>query len=72
MPVWYRYVDDTFTFIKADEAINVKNVLDSFHDNIKFTYEIEKNNSISFLDVNIIRKNGEQRYIGKGVIPIYI
>ena len=56
MPIWYRYVDDTFTFIKTCEIENVKQVLNNFNPNIEFTHEIEKRNNISFLDVKIIRK----------------
>ena len=32
-------------------------VLNSFHDNIKFTYEQEKNNRLPFLDVLFIRED---------------
>ena len=54
--LWQRYVDDTFTFIKSNEIENVKGVLDKFHQDIKFTHEVEKQNSISFLDVKITKK----------------
>ena len=57
MPLWLRYVDDTFTFIKEDNINDVINVLNAFHPNIKFTCEKEENKCISFLDVNIIRKD---------------
>ena len=33
--------------------------LNSFHENIKFTFEIEKDNTIPFLDILIIRKPGK-------------
>ena len=33
--------------------------LTSFHKNIKFTFEIEKDNTIPFLDILIIRKPGK-------------
>ena len=56
MSSWYRYVDDTFTFIKDGEAENVKETLNKFHSDIKFTYESESNGSISFLDVKVNRK----------------
>ena len=58
--LWQRYVDDTFTFIKNDEIENVKTILNGFHEDIKFTHEIEKEGSIAFLDVKITRKiNGQ-------------
>ena len=56
MPLWYRYVDDTFTFLKKGEVVNVQNILNSFHHDIKFTFEVEKSNRISFLDVGVTRK----------------
>ena len=55
--LWQRYVDDTFTFIKVNEIENVKEILNKFHEDIKFTHEVEKNSSISFLDVKVTRKN---------------
>ena len=54
--LWYRYVDDTFTFVKKGEIDNVLRVLDNFHGNIKFTFEKQTNDSIAFLDVKVIRK----------------
>ena len=56
MSSWYRYVDDTFTFIKKDEINAVQEALNSFHGDIKFTYESEIDNKISFLDVSISRR----------------
>ena len=55
MSSWYRYVDDTFTFIKEGEAENVKETLNKFPIDIKFTYESESDGSISFLDVKVNR-----------------
>ena len=58
--LWQRYVDDTFTFIRLDEIENVKSILNNFHENIKFTHEVEIEKKISFLDVSITRlENGE-------------
>jgi len=56
IPEWVRYVDDTFTFVKIGELHSVLRILNSFHTDIKFTCEREKNRSISFLDVKITRK----------------
>ena len=54
--LWYRYVDDTFTFVKKGEVDNVLRILDNFHNNIKFTFEKQTNDAIAFLDVKVIRK----------------
>ena len=56
MVSWYRYVDDTFTFIKEDKIKYVQETLNSFHPDISFTYEEEVDNKISFLDVLVTRK----------------
>ena len=53
---WFRYVDDTFTFIKEDKVEFVQQTLNGFHNDISFTYEVEENNKISFLDVLVTRK----------------
>ena len=56
-PVIYkRYVDDTFLLFRSKDHIEkFRCYLNCQHPNIKFTYEIEENNSISFLDIKIIR-----------------
>ena len=55
--LWFRYVDDTFTFIKKGEIDAVVRCLNGFHESIKFTFEKEENREISFLDVKVIRKD---------------
>ena len=57
MTPWKRYVDDTIATIKLTSIDHVLMILNTFHKNIKFTYELEINNKISFLDVLLIRKN---------------
>ena len=52
---WKRYVDDTITYMKSSSINYVLPVLNFFHKNIKFTFEEEKDNKISFLDVLILR-----------------
>ena len=51
MKPWKRYADDTITYIKSYFITNVINILNKFHQNIKFTSEVEHNGKISFLDV---------------------
>ena len=55
--LWCRYVDDTFTFIKKGSIEFVLEKLNSFHPNIKFTYEVQKDGTIAFLDVKVIRNS---------------
>ena len=57
MTRWKRYVDNTIATIKLRSIDHVLMILNTFHKNIKFTYELEINNKISFLDVLLIRKN---------------
>ena len=59
IPLWLRYVDDTFTAIHKDE-------IDAFHDHlneqnadIQFTKEIEENGKLPFLDCLVSRDNNE-------------
>ena len=51
MKCWTSYVDDTFCYIKTDSTDYVLKMLNGFHRNIQFTYEVETDSKISFLDV---------------------
>ena len=51
-----RYVDDIFLLLRSsDHIVLLANYFSSKHPNIKFTYELENNNTIPFLDVNVFR-----------------
>ena len=52
---WKRYVDDTICFVRDGYQEFVLSCLNSFHNSIQFTYEIEKESKTSFLDILIIR-----------------
>ena len=57
-PVYYkRYVDEIFLLLEKPEQVSrfVK-YMNKRHKNIKFSFKTEKNNSFSFLDVNICRE----------------
>ena len=56
MPIWKRYVDDTFTFVKKNHISEVIREINSFHPNIKFTHEVEKDGKIAFLDVLLTKR----------------
>ena len=54
-----RYVDDTISYIKEESIEHVLSKLNSYHDNIEFTYEIENDSKLPFLNVLVIRKDYE-------------
>lgn len=51
------YVDDSFWVVKKADIVHILNILNSYHDRIKFTVEIEKDKQINFLDVTVLRIN---------------
>ena len=54
--LWTRYVDDTFAFVKATEVENIHRTLNAYEPKIQFTYEMENERKLSFLDVTIERE----------------
>ena len=54
---WKRYLDDTITVIKLSSIEHVLSILNSFHQNIEFTYELQQNGKIDFFNVMLIRTN---------------
>ena len=54
MKSWTRYVDDTLCYIKTDSVDYVLKMLNDFHRNIQFTYEVETDSKILLLDVLVI------------------
>ena len=59
---WKQYVDNIIAVIKLASTENVLPTLNNFHQNIKFTYELEQKRKIKFLDILLIR-NPENYYI---------
>ena len=49
-----RYVNDTICFIKNGSVVHVLSTINNFHSSIKFTYETESGNKLSFLDMQLI------------------
>ena len=52
---WRRYVDDTITFIKIGSVEYLLSILNNFHPKIKFTYEMEVESKLTFLDILLHR-----------------
>ena len=57
-PQFYkRYLDDTFLLFNSEQqAKDFFNFINGRHPNISFTFEGEQNNSLSFLDVTVLRQ----------------
>jgi len=53
--IWKRYVDDTFTVLGKDYVDGLLQHLNSQQPTIRFTMEIEKDNTIPFLDTSVSR-----------------
>ena len=52
---WKRFVDETTGYVKNGSIDIILSKLNSFHPNIQFTYKLEEENKLSFLDVLLIR-----------------
>ena len=46
--LWKRFADDTYCLARSEYIDNLLLALDSFHKNVKFIFEIEKDNTYSF------------------------
>ena len=55
MTSWKRKVDGTIACVKADTIEHSTSIINSYHENISFTYEQEINKKILFLDILILR-----------------
>jgi len=52
-PFWKRFVDDTCTAIPPDHLESFHNHLNSIEPSIEFTYELEEQGKLPFLDLLI-------------------
>ena len=58
--LYRRYMDDTFLLFQEHRQIDLfLDYLNKKHPNIKFTKEVENNNSINFLDIKILKNNNK-------------
>ncbi|XP_071573819.1 uncharacterized protein [Temnothorax nylanderi] len=53
--VFFRYVDDIFAVVPRKHVDLILKVFNDYHPRLKFTYEIENNGSLNFLDTTVIR-----------------
>ena len=61
IPLWLRYVDDTFSAVHKDEIVDFHDHLNQQNADIQFTKEIKENGKLSFLDCLVSRDNNELR-----------
>ena len=54
---WRHYVDDTFIYLKNGSKEYDLSVSETYHPNIKCSYETKVNKTLPFLDVLFIRKS---------------
>ena len=57
---WKRYVDDIYVYVSPEKVDFILTKLNSYHPNIQFTFELEKNKQITFLDVLVKRTVANQ------------
>ena len=51
---YYRYTDDTILCVQKKQIDLIINTFNSYHQNLQFTHELQKNNLINFLDMTLI------------------
>ena len=60
LSVYKRHADDIFvTFNSCSQLLKFVDYMNRQHPNMKFTFEVEKNNDFPFLDVKIFRENNK-------------
>ena len=59
LPTLKKYLDDTISYIKKESVEHVFSKLNGYHNNVKSTYEIEKDGKLPFLDILVIHKDYE-------------
>ena len=59
VPLWSRYVDDTFTAVHKDGIDDFHEHLNRLNADIQFSKEIEENGKIPFLDCLVTRDNNK-------------
>jgi hypothetical protein len=62
--IWLRYVDDIFAVTKREQVNETLTWLNSQQPKVQFTFEIEENERIPFLDVMV------ERYIDRLVFDV--
>src|SRR5580765_4521485 len=59
VPIYYRYVDDIFAIVPSDKINVLLSTFNNYHKRLKFTYKIESNYSLNFLNTTVLRFNNK-------------
>lgn len=57
--IYHRYVDDVFCIMKSNEIDAFLDILNNQYDSIKFSYELEQDNRLRFLDLLLKRTDNK-------------
>lgn len=55
IPIYVRYVDDSFMVVPKSKVDYIVNLFNSQDSHLKFTYELESDKKLAFLDTEVIR-----------------
>ena len=69
VPLWLRYVDDTFTAVHKDEIDTFHEHLNRQNTDIQFIREVEENGKIPFLDCLVSRNDKKLLSTGSRLTP---
>lgn len=59
--MYKRYVDDIFSCIREEDIQSVLGFFNNLNPSVKFTLEVENNGCLNYLDMSLLRVNGEIR-----------
>ena len=57
--LYKRYVDNCLLTVKKEKIEEILSSFNTYNNNLQFTIELETNNSINFLDLQLIRTNNK-------------
>ncbi len=63
--LWVRMVDEVYAIFRKRKEVEVLQILNNYHADLKFTIEEEQNGTLNFLDVTLTRK--EDGSLGRNV-----
>ncbi|GAB1867929.1 Reverse transcriptase domain-containing protein [Camponotus japonicus] len=55
VPIYYKFIDDVFAIVPRTKIDEILTTFNNYHQRLKFSYEIEVNSSISFLNATVTR-----------------